>query len=101
MDLWNAHFKVNDGVVWRVLGNDCLLLHLSTGVYYTLNEVGRFLWESFDGKRTLAELHREILDRYEVDEEAVKQDILEIMEDLIKEDLVKYDEKPPGDRSVS
>jgi len=90
MDL-SKNFKRNERVTWRVLEGDCILLHLDSGVYYTLNHVGRFLWESLDGKRSLLDIHEAILDRYEVDAERVKSDLLEILEDLVKEDLAKSD----------
>ena len=90
MDL-SKSFKRNSRVTWRVLEGDCILLHLDSGVYYTLNSVGRFLWESLDGKRSLSDIHEAMLDRYEADAERVKSDLLEILEDLVREDLVKSD----------
>lgn len=90
MDL-SKSFKRNGRVTWRVLEGDCILLHLDSGVYYTLNHVGRFLWESLDGKRSLSDVHEAMLDRYEADAERMKGDLLEILEDLVKEDLVESD----------
>ena len=89
-----ACFQKGEKVVWRALDKDCILLHLTSGIYYTLNEVGTFLWKSFDGKRRLQDIYEEMLDRYEVDPEAAKNDLFELMEDLVKEGLVTYDEKP-------
>ncbi len=90
MDRSKECFKRNERVTWRVLEGDCILLHLDSGVYYTLNEVGRFLWESLDGKRSVSEIQETILDRYDVSAEKVKGDLLELLEDLKKEDLVKW-----------
>ena len=41
MEFWEVYFKRNKEVVWRTLGDDCILLHLESGIYYTLNEEGR------------------------------------------------------------
>jgi len=90
MDL-TKNFKRNERVTWRVLEGDCILLHLDSGVYYTLNSAGRFVWESLDGKKSLSDIHEAMLDRYEADREGVKGDLLEILEDLMKEDLVESD----------
>ena len=90
MDL-TKKFKRNGRVTWRVLEGDCILLHLDSGVYYTLNSAGRFVWESLDGKKSLSDIHEAMLDRYEADRESVKGDLLEILEDLIKEDLAESD----------
>jgi hypothetical protein len=87
-------FRKEEKVAWRTLDKDCILLHLTSGIYYTLNDVGTFLWESFDGKRRLQDIYEEMLDRYEVDPEVAKNDLFELIEDLMKEGLVKHVEKP-------
>ena len=101
MDLWKGYLTVNDEVTWSNVENQCIILHLHTGFYYTLNELGRFLWESLDGKKTLEEVHRDLLDRYDVDDETAKQDVLEIVGDLMKEDLARYHAKGTATASVS
>jgi hypothetical protein len=94
MELWEAYFKRNKEVVWRTLGEDCILLHLESGIYYTLNEEGRMLWEALDGKNQLAEIRATIMEQYEVDAGTIQKDLIEIMQDLIKEGLVEYDKNP-------
>jgi len=94
MELWEAYFKRNKEVVWRTLGDDCILLHLDSGIYYTLNEEGRMVWEALDGKNNLAEIRSKMMEQYDVDAETIQKDIMEIIEDLIKEDLVVYNENP-------
>lgn len=100
MDIWKRYLKRNDKVAWRVLEDKCILLHLDSGIYYTLNEVGKFLWESFDGKKELIEIQGEMVNRYDVDRETAKSDILEVVKDLVNEDLVKCYDKPPSDPSA-
>ena len=94
MKFWESHFKRNKDVVWRTLGEDCILLHLESGIYYTLNEEGKMLWEALDGKNKLAQIRAKIMEHYEVDSGTIQKDLIEIMEDLIKENLVEYDKNP-------
>ena len=94
MEFWEVYFKRNKEVVWRILGDDCILLHLESGIYYTLNEEGRMLWEALDGENKLAEIRAKIMEQYEVDAGTIQKDLIEIMEDLIKEDLVEHDKNP-------
>ena len=91
---WEVYFKRNKDVVWRTLGDDCILLHLESGIYYTLNEEGRMLWEALDGENKLAEIQATIMEQYEVDAGTIQKDLIEIMEDLIKENLVEHDKNP-------
>ena len=94
MNFFEAYFKRNKDVVWRTLGDACILLHLESGIYYTLNEEGKMLWEALDGNNKLAEIRSKIMEHYEVDAVTIQKDLMEIMEDLIKENLVEYDKNP-------
>jgi len=93
-NVWETCFRKDERVAWRTLEKDCILLHLTSGIYYTLNDVGRFLWESFDGKQRLQDVYEDMLDQYEVDPEVARNDMLELIEDLIREGLVNHIEKP-------
>ncbi|HPD60978.1 MAG TPA: PqqD family protein [Thermodesulfobacteriota bacterium] len=101
MDLWGGYFRRNKEVVWRTLGDDCILLHLESGIYYTLNEEGRVLWEALDGKNKLAEIPAKIMEQYDVDAGTIQKNLIEIMEDLLKEDLVEYDKNPFLEPNIS
>ena len=93
MDPWKRRFVKVPEVTWSALDEECVLLHLSTGRYYTLNEVGRFLWESLDGQNSLSDVCQRLIREYDVDEGVAKQDILEVIQDLLEEGLLKTDDK--------
>jgi len=80
-------------VTWRVIEGKCLLLHLGSGIYYTLDEVGRFIWESLDGKRPLGGVLDEIVKKYDVDAGTAREDLLEVIGDLLEEDLARTGEE--------
>jgi hypothetical protein len=52
------------------------------------------LWEVLDGENKLAEIRAKIMEQYEVDAGTIQKDLIEIMEDLIKENLVEHDKNP-------
>lgn len=92
MDPWHRVFRKSGKVAWRMVDDDGVLLNLTTGYYYTLNEVGRFFWESLDGRKKLSEIHGDLLERYDVDGGEARRDLLELVEDLRKEGLVELNE---------
>lgn len=94
MQFFEKYLKRDEKVVWRTLEKDCILLHLTSGIYYTLNDVGRFLWESFDGKQKLRDIYEEMLNQYEVDPEMARNDMAELIDDLMQEGLLKHIEEP-------
>ncbi|MCJ7773340.1 MAG: PqqD family protein [Desulfobacterales bacterium] len=89
MEQLQLSFVRNSDVSWKILEEKCILLNLISGNYYTLNKVGRFLWESLDEKKKLEEICEEIIDHYRIDAETVKNDIIDIIQDLLKEGLVR------------
>lgn len=89
MEHMQLSFMRNGDVSWKILEEKCILLHLISGNYYTLNTVGRFLWESLDEKKKLEEICDEIVENFHIDSETVKTDIIDIIQDLLKEGLVE------------
>lgn len=87
MDLLESRIARSRDVTWRVIEGKCLLLHLGSGIYYTLDEVGRFIWESLDGKRPLGEILDKIVSKYEVEAGTAREDLLAVIKDLLEEDL--------------
>ena len=54
-------------VRWRELGDRVVVLHQRRGVYYTLNDLGAFLWKSINGKTPLADILDKIVAHYDID----------------------------------
>ena len=89
MNLLDATLRRHGNVTWRSLEKDAVLLNLDSGTYYTLNEVGIFLWEHLNGDTPVRNLVEQVVEHYEVDPETARQDILELLEDLLREKLVE------------
>ncbi len=82
-------YQKNPDVVYRVIAGEAILLPITretqaAGRMLTLNEVGAFIWERLDGKRTLSEIAGEIGEEYEVEEETAEKDLRELIEKLEK-----------------
>jgi hypothetical protein len=76
-------------VVARLIEGQLLIVPLVSGVgdledeLYTLNETGRAIWEKLDGSRTIDEIAREMSREFDVAEEVVQRDVIELVEDLL------------------
>jgi hypothetical protein len=70
------------------LEGESVILHVTTGEYCGLNNVGTFLWERMEGKQTVGSLVKAVLLKYEVNEEECLQDVLAFVETLIVHDLI-------------
>jgi hypothetical protein len=65
--------KVDD-VVWREVGDELVVLELSTSTYLTLNGTAKHLWVSLSGGSTVDELTAMLADRYEIPKEQARSD---------------------------
>jgi len=88
-ELLDSYIVRSGDVTSRVIEGKCLLLHLASGVYYTLEDVGCFIWESLDGKRPLVEILNGIVEKYDVDAGTAGEDLLDVIGDLLEEDLAR------------
>ena len=77
-----------DGVVFQGVSDDLVLVDMEGGGYYSLNTVGARIWELSDGSRTTTQIVETICEEYEGPEETIRQDVLELLEDLFGEHLL-------------
>ena len=73
---------------FQIVADEAILIHLNTGVYYSLNDVGTSFWNLMDGQRTIAQCADAIAAEYSAPRDVVLQDLIELAADLNKEDLV-------------
>ncbi|MBM4285375.1 MAG: PqqD family protein [Deltaproteobacteria bacterium] len=87
-----CHSPRSPDAAFRILGEEAVILHLRSGVYYSLDEVGAAIWSLLDGRRSLAEIVAAICQEYEVDAPTAAADLDEFIQDLLTEELVQFHE---------
>ena len=75
-------------VIDRVVDGEVLLIHLTTGDYYSLDEVGACIWQYADGTRSAAQIADLIAADYVVDREVAVTDVLRLVNELTNEGLL-------------
>ncbi|MFA0833866.1 MAG: PqqD family peptide modification chaperone [Methanobacterium formicicum] len=80
---------VSKDVVSCDLGGETAMLDMKEGIYYGLNEMGTIIWEFIQEPVTLQEIVDKILGEYEVDEETCFADLVELIEQMVKNRLVE------------
>ena len=70
------------------VGEEAILINLTTGDYFSLNDTGTAFWELLDGQRTIADCARLIAQDYEVEPAEVEADLLELAAAFKEEGLV-------------
>jgi hypothetical protein len=87
MATFDQRFQKDSSVVSQEIAGEVILVPVRHSVgevnsIYTLNETAARAWALIDGQHTLGEIHQQILNEYEVEEEEAGQDLLELIDQL-------------------
>lgn len=78
----------HDQVAAKTFDDDVILIHLATGVYYSIETLGRSVWELIAKQYSVAEIATALSDRFEVSLEQARRDVGELAAQLLQEELV-------------
>jgi hypothetical protein len=84
----STRLQRSPNATFQVVADEAILIHLQTGVYYSLNEVGTVFWQLLDGQRTLQDCAAQIAAEYNAPQAVILADLEELVADLAKEGLV-------------
>jgi hypothetical protein len=84
----SERLRREDGVLAQEANGQTVLLRLSDGGYYALDEVGARIWELCDGERPVAEIVTTLAGEFDAPEATVRADALEFIGDLRRERLL-------------
>ena len=74
---------------FQIVADEAILIHLNSGVYYSLNDVGTSFWNLMDGQRTIGECADAIAAEYNAPRDVILSDLLELANELAAEDLAR------------
>ena len=83
-----SRVRVNDDVLFQELQGEAVLLNLKSGVYFGLDPVGTRIWQLFAEHEVLSEVARAVVAEYDVAEDKCSEDLLKLVDDLAKQELV-------------
>ena len=77
-------YKKNENFVFRQIDDETILVPIEDNVgdmgsIYNLNEVAEFVWEHFDGEKTLGDIKDMVLKEFEVSPQDAAEDLSEFV----------------------
>jgi hypothetical protein len=75
-------------VVYRELEGEIVLVHLGNNRIYTLNQTGAKFWELLSEGHDREEIERRLLDEFDAEPAALRQEIDSMLDALAEEGLV-------------
>ncbi len=86
--LLQASFTAGADILFRLVEDEAVLLHVPSGTYYGLSTTGILLWEAIQNKQPLLSVADEILAEYEVEKSQVLDDLQVLLQNLLDNKLV-------------
>jgi Coenzyme PQQ synthesis protein D (PqqD) len=71
------------------LDDEAAILNLNTGVYFSLNEVGAWVWQFIQTPRSVGEIEAAMLAEFEVEPEQCRSDLQALLADLDQNQLIE------------
>jgi coenzyme PQQ biosynthesis protein PqqD len=98
MDTITASYvsRVEKNVVWAKLKEIIIIIAIkqTEEKVFKLNKTATYIWEHCDGKKTVAELIRNMCAEYAVDEATARNDAIEFIEKMQEKQLLYISTSP-------
>ena len=82
---------IPENVVFRNLAGEGLLVHLGSGTYFGLNQVGTRIWELITDGNTIDSIVRKLLTEFDINEDRLRRDVSDLVDQLLGKGLLKAD----------
>jgi hypothetical protein len=82
-------FRVNNpNVISETIQGETIIIHLTTGTYYSLQGSGAEVWESIAGAASATEIAEDLAARYSIPAAEAEAGVVALLDELKREDLV-------------
>jgi hypothetical protein len=88
--------KAAEGVLFRELAGEAVLLSLGSETYFGLDEVGTRMWNVLNASATIQAAFDQLLEEYDVDEPQLRRDLEAFLGELLERKLLEISEPAPG-----
>ncbi|MBH8551104.1 PqqD family protein [Nostocaceae cyanobacterium CENA357] len=75
--------------IFSDIGGEAVILHLKTGIYHGLNEIGARIWTLIQEPKSVKDIQRVLLEEYEVEAERCDRDLIALLKDLLAAGLIE------------
>jgi len=79
-------------VLFREIAGEAVILNLQTGKYFGLDEVGTRMWQLLAQHNQIAPALNELTEEYDTTKDQLEHDMLELVDKLASQQLLKIDE---------
>jgi hypothetical protein len=93
--------RCNAEIAAKVMDGEAVMINLTTGIYYSMDKAGGFLWSLIEAGHSVGEMADAVAARYAVDAERARADVERLVEELLAEQIVAVDATRTGAGAVA
>ena len=86
--------KIPDDVLISKLQEESVILNLNSERYYGLDDIGTRILSVLTTSDSIGTAYETLVNEYNVDSEVLRQDLLELIENLLNQGLIKISANP-------
>ncbi len=75
--------------VFEQIDGEGVILHLESGIYYSLDSVGVSIWNLIQQPKSVDDIKCSLLTEYDVEPQQCEQELLALVEDLAAQKLIE------------
>lgn len=83
------YIEQNKEVFAGKIDNETVMMHIQTGKYYGLDDIGSRIWKMAEEKIQVKEIIAQLIDEFDVDKQQCEKDVIELLNDLKSNDLIR------------
>ncbi|HEX3351861.1 MAG TPA: PqqD family protein [Terriglobales bacterium] len=76
-------------VMFRIIGDEAVILNLKSELYLGLNPVGTRFWTTLHQAPSIQAAYESLLKEFEVGPEQLRQDLDDLLDDLFEQNLIQ------------
>ncbi len=85
----DTYIKRNNEVFASTIDDEVVMMNIQSGKYYGMDSVGSRIWELISEKIQVQQVIDQLLEEYDVSEEQCRSDVLEFLQELNQNKLLK------------
>jgi hypothetical protein len=88
--------EISDGVTWRELGGDVVILNVETGLYFGLDGSGGQMWRELVEHGSVEKAFEALKQQFDVAPDELRHDLDDLVKRLVEKGLVQFAAQPKG-----
>ncbi|QUL37653.1 PqqD family protein [Erythrobacter sp. JK5] len=89
-DILDQTWRIDDDAVANKVGEETVILHMTSGIYFGLDEIGTLLWEGLKSGATPAAVCNAIVEEYDIERATVESDLRTFLAELAENQLISH-----------